>query len=318
MKITNSMVKAYNRCHRQYWYKFVKKIVPKQNALPLKRGSWLHSLLEAKYETGDWHKEQAKLAKEFNGMFEEEREYYGDLPSICEHIMESYDYRWREEDATFDVIETEFEFEVEAPHGHIIGGQADAIVEDQWGMWLMEHKSHKSLPDADYRFLDMQTARYVWALQKLGYPLTGVLWNYIVTVEPKRPKLTQKGVLSKAKCRTDLFTFVETIQSYGLDPRDYKNDILRLKRHNDFFRRERVPKPKLVVDTLVKEAVVVADEIERGVIPVRSIDRSCNWCSYLDLCVTSLYGGDTKSIVKAKYEKATKATYYGYEEIPTE
>jgi CRISPR/Cas system-associated exonuclease Cas4 (RecB family) len=293
-------------------------IVPKRSPLPLRRGSYLHSLLEAKYATGDWRPKQHELAKGFDSMFEEEREYYGDLPRVCEHIMESYDYWWRAEDEELNVIETEYEFEVELPHGHVLGGQADAIVEDEWGMWLMEHKSHKTLPDADYRFLDMQTARYVWALQKLGYPLTGVLWNYIVTVEPKRPKLTQKGVLSKAKCKTDLFTFVDTIQQYGLDPHDYRSDILRLKGRNEFFRRERVPKPKHVIETLVKEAVVVADEIERGVKPVRSIDRSCDWCSYLDICITSLYGGDSQSIVKARYQKATKKDYYGYEDVPTD
>lgn len=315
MKITNSHVKSFNRCRRQYDYKFNRLLVPRSTSLPLKRGSWLHELLEAHYDGRGWESRNEELAEEFNRMFDEEREMYGDLPEICSNIMESYEYHWRNEDAAFDVVATEQVVEVPLPHGHTMEFKFDAIIEDELGRWLMEHKSHKTIPRADYRFIDMQTAKYVWGLNKVGTygEITGVLWNYIRTKEPTKPALLKNGTISKKRrIDTDLFTFVGAVREYGLDPHDYRDVILRLRKHNDFFRRERVPKPKHVIEELVKDTVYVADEIERGYRPVRSIDRSCEFaCSYLDLCIVELYGGDAEDVIRRKYRAATEEDYYG-------
>lgn len=314
--ITNSQMRAYNRCHRQYWYKFDKGLVPKYSTLPLKRGNWLHELLEVKYLTGSWKKKHKELSQGFYAMFEEEREQYGDLPAITANIMRSYDYHWREEDSGLIVIDAEQVIQVPLPHGHIMELKFDAIVEDEYGRWLMEHKSHKTLPRSDYRFLDMQTAKYFWAINQDGRygDLTGVLWNYIRTKEPTKPKMTKKtNRLSRARIDTDVLTFYNSLIEYGLDPHDFRDVLSRLKKHQTFFRRDRVPKPARVAETLVKEMVIVADEIEKGVRPVRSIERGCEFsCSYRDLCITQLYGGDAKDVIKRNYRKATPDDYYGY------
>lgn len=316
MRFSNSQLKAFQRCSRQYYYKFELEYVPRHSSLPLKRGSWLHELLEVKYKGGSWRKRHKELTEEFMGMFEEEREQFGNLPEACAHIMRSYEYKWREEDEDLTIIEVETEFEVELPHGHTMVFKIDGIVEDSWGMWLFEHKTHKSYPKGEYRFVDMQTAKYVYGLRKLGYPITGVLWNYLLTVEPTKPALLKNGTrLSNARIKTDAITFLEAIHEYGLDPDDYKRDIVRLRDHADFFRRERVPKPDLVAKQLVKEAILVADEIEGGFEPIRSIDRSCEmFCPYLGPCLMSLTGGDEQSMLRTGYQKATKDDYYVYAE----
>jgi hypothetical protein len=271
--------------------------------------------LETHYKGGDWTVRNDELAQEFDRMFDEEKDAFGDLPEICANIMESYVYHWREEDSTFEVIAVEELCEAELPGGHTLKFKFDGIVEDEYGRWLMEHKSHRTIPGSTYRFIDMQTARYVWGLNEIGTygEITGVLWNYIRTKEPTKPQLLKSGRLSSRKIDTDLLTYVQAIQEYGLDPRDYKDVILTLKRHNDFFRRERVPKPKSVIETLVKDSVIIADEIERGFEPIRSIERGCEFsCSFLDLCSVELYGGDGDDVRRSKYRKATGDDYYGY------
>jgi hypothetical protein len=228
-------------------------------------------------------------------------------------------YHWREQDSGLTVVEVEKEYEIELPHGHTYAFKIDALVEDEYGLWLMENKSHKTIPGDDYRFLDIQTTKYVYGLIQLGYPIIGVLWNYLCTIEPKKPKLVghreKDGPrLSKARIRTDVLTFVEALHEYGLDPQQYRDDIVRLKRHNTFFRRERVPRPAGVMKRLMQETIVVADEIERGYKPIRTIERGCeNFCPYLNLCMTSLYGGDTKPFEK-NFQKAKVSDYYGYAE----
>lgn len=314
MIITNSEVKTFNRCKRQHMYKFQRQLVPIYSTLPLKRGSWLHELLEAHYTGYGWEKRNAELAGEFYAMFEEEREMYGDLPKIADHIMRSYVYHWKKEDELFEVIAAEEVVQVPLPHGHIYEFKFDAIIEDEYGRWLMEHKSHRTIPRADYRFLDMQTAKYVWGLNRLGSygEIKGVLWNYIRTKEPTVPQiLTKKGAISKRRVDTDVLTYYNAILKQGLDPHDFRDVLSRLKKHQTFFRRERVPKPTKVIETLVKETVIVADEIERGYRPIRSIERGCDFaCSFKDLCIVELYGGDADDVVKHKYRKATKEDYY--------
>lgn len=312
MQITNSQAKAFQRCRNQHHYKFDDLLVPQSHSLPLKRGNWLHELLEAHYLGIDWRERNAELAAEFNKLFEEERERFGDLPGICSDIMQAYCYHWREEDASFKILAVEQVFEVDLPHGHTLQFKVDAIVEDDYGQWLMEHKSHKTYPNDNYRFLDVQSARYVWGLNNLGWEIEGVIWNYLRTKQPSKPKMTKQGRLSKAKMDTELFTYVRGLRELGLDPSDYRDVISRLKKHNTFFRRERVPKPTKVIETLVKEIVHVADDIERGYHPVRSIERGCSFsCDYLDLCMTELYGGDAEQVKKLRFRSAGKDDYYG-------
>jgi PD-(D/E)XK nuclease superfamily len=314
--ITNSMMKSYNRCHRQWDYKFNRELVPQFSSLPLKRGTWLHELLEAHYTGYGWRKRLTELTAEFNKLFDEEKEMYGDLPTICRKIMESYEYHYKKEDAEFDVIAAEQLVQVALPHGHTLEFKFDAVIEDEYGRWLMEHKSHRRIPTADYRFIDMQTAKYVWGLNQIGTygEITGVLWNYIRTKEPTKPKLTKKtGQLSRRRIDTDVLTYYKALVEYGLDPHDFRDVLSRLKKHQTFFRRERVPKPTKVIETLVKETVVVADAIEKGVKPIRSIERGCEFsCSYKDICIVELYGGDADDVLKRRYRPATTDDYYGY------
>lgn len=311
MRISNSMAKSYLRCSRQYDYKYNKLLTSVTTGLPLYRGSWLHELLQANYETGDWKKRNRQLSKEFMALFEEEREVYGDLPTICSSIMESYCYTWREADEAWTVIAVEQEYEVPLPHGHTFVFKIDMLVEDEYGIWLVEHKSHKTLPDDSYRFMDTQTARYAWGLTQLGIPVIGVVWDYLRTKEPTKPHMNKNGKVSRAKLDTDLFTYVSTLQENGIDLREYKDVILALKRNNTFFRRVTMPKPDIIAATLIEELVTTADQIERGDPPVRTIDRSCAYmCSFTDLCVTELYGGDTSLMLKTKYREATAKDYY--------
>lgn len=309
--ISNSMAKSFQRCKKQYDYKFKELIVPKTQGLPLYRGNWLHELLEAWYATGEWKPRHKELTKEYRKLFDEEKEQYGDLPLICGRIMASYVYNWRHEEADWNVVATEAEYEVPLPHGHTFKFKLDALIEDDWGLWLMEHKSHKTIPDSNYRFIDIQTARYFWGIQQVGFKPIGVLWNYIRTKQPGIPHVNKNGKMSKAKIDTDLYTYVSTLRKNGLDPHDYPDVISRLKARNTFFQRERMPKPRQVAKALVKDLVYIADEIERGYHPARTIDRSCSYmCSYLQPCLADLYGGDASQIIKSQFRSTDKTDYY--------
>lgn len=313
IKITNTMVRTAQRCQMQYLYKFEDMLAPNRPGIPLKRGSWIHELLEIHYTGGDWRLHHMKLRAQFLKMFEEEREYYGDLPDHCNRLMRGYLLKWAEEDKNMRIICAEQEFTVKLPHGHTLQFKVDLVTEDEYGVWLWEHKTHKTIPRSDYRFLDVQTTRYLYGLAKNGLRPTGILWNYLRTKPPTVPKLTPKtGVLSNRKIDTELYTYLVTLKKLGLNPRNHRDKINWLRRSEEYFRRVRTPRPWSVVNQLVREAVVTADRIERGIQPVRSVDRTCEYaCSYKDLCITDLYGGDSESLIKANYHTREPGEYYG-------
>jgi len=321
MIVTNSKLKSYLACQRSYWYKYDRLLVPKLTAQPFKRGTWLHELLESHYNGYGWKKRHAELTEEFNRLFDEEKEYYGDLPDFCNRVMASYVFHWKKEDATLKYIAAEDECEVPlpGPGNHTFRLKFDMIVEDEYGRWLFENKSHNTIPGADYRFLDTQSNLYVWALNELGTygEIVGICWNYLRAKAPTIPKLLKSGTaLSKAKIDTDALTMVRAIKEYGLDLDDYRDVISRLQHGTStYFRRERVPAAPKVVETLVAEAAYTAGQMERGYEPVRTISRSCEYCSYKDLCVVDLYGGNSKQMIKLKYKPADKKEYYGFDTI---
>lgn len=315
--ITNSQSKAFLDCTKAYDYKFGQLLTPRRMGLPLKRGAWLHELLEAHYNGYGWKKRNKELAKEFNKMFEEEREYYGDLPTICANIMKAYCYWWKDEDADWEIVEVERKFEVELPSGHTFLFKIDALIEDDYGIWLLEHKSHKNIPGDNQRFIDIQSTRYVWGLRQLGYDVQGVIWNYLRTKEPTKPPQLKRGGISMAKkYDTELFTFVQALKEYGLNPRDFRDRILSLKNHSTYFRRERVPRPEHMMVQMVKEIDEVASQIERGYDIIRNIRTSCvRNCDYLELCMTELYGGDKEQVERLNFRKADTRDYYGLEAV---
>lgn len=317
MKISNSEAKMFTECKRKFFYARVKNLQSKSTALPLYRGTWMHGLLEDYFNSRDWRPRHQEFCSEFEGYFDEEKDVLGDLPKECARLMEVYEYTYDEMDDGINVLGTEVEVEVPLPHGHIYQATLDVVLEDDLGLWVMDHKTHARYPSANFRFTDIQTARYSYAcLKHFGELPSGIIWDYIITKPPTKPQLVDKGRrLSKRKINTDLHTFIRAIKEYGLDPKDYRDDIIRLKeRGSEFLRRDRVPVTKKVVNQLVKELVYTADEIERGFKPVRTIGRHCDWCQFQSLCVTELYGGDAKMVKRTQYERREERYKSGHDE----
>src|SRR5690606_11756426 len=135
----------------------------------------------------DWRDTHARLSTEFDRLFDEEKDYYGDMPTEINQIMESY--IWHYANDPWKVIDTEFQLEAELPDGTIYRGKVDAMVETQFGLFLVDHKTHKTLPDLNFRLKDAQSALYLWAAQQNGLNIQGFIWNYVKWKAPSKPTL---------------------------------------------------------------------------------------------------------------------------------
>lgn len=327
---THSMLKTFRRCPKQAEYKYVHRLKPKRLGSPLKRGTWVHALLEAHGKGEDWMKVHEAYTRKFNLLFDEEKDFYGDMPTEILAIMRSY--LWHYKNDPWEWIDNEFQLEAKLPDGTIYRGKVDGLIRNEFGLWLVDHKTHKTLPDHNFRLLDAQSALYLWAAIENDIPVNGFIWNYIRWKAPSTPKLLKDGSrISDAACDTDYPTFVRALKKYKeenpnfvIRPQDrekaaylkslqYKHGEMQ---RSDMFRRDILEKTPDMIERVVQGAYTTslrmheydfsfADAVER--VP----DRSCTFsCSYTDICTAELMTGDATMLMKQNYTQGDPNDYY--------
>lgn len=310
IKVSNSRAKLWRKCHRAHHYRYVEKLERKKVALPLVRGKALHEMIENRINGKDWMPVLEKYKKEYQKLFREEREEYGDLPGELYRLMRGYEKTYQSEKLKYLRVgkkRAEFEFEVPLIDGVIFVGLIDTVAEDKNGrIWLMEHKTHKTFPTETQRFNDLQTTLYTWVMPQIGFPKPdGVLWDYIRTKAPTIPEPLKKGGLSKKQIDTDYDTYYDAIIQNGLDPEDYEDILERLEGQEEkFYKRIFLPAPKPIVKTVMEDFVQTCQEIKilGEVSKARNITKDCSWCSYFSLCQAEMRGLDSDFIRKTEYK----------------
>lgn len=188
-EVSFSELKTWRTCRQMYHYKYRERLEPRLKSPALKRGAWMHSLLEAYYKGEDWRETHQSLVKQFNELLEEEKEYYGDLPGECEYLMSLYEETYRDKPI---LVEHEFkEFPISPSSRVLLRGRIDLVAEDpKGGIWLVEHKTTSRIPNEDERLVNPQVALYIPVVEHiLGTKVQGVLWNYIRTKIPKKKEV---------------------------------------------------------------------------------------------------------------------------------
>lgn len=321
---TQSMIKTFRRCPKQAQYKYVDRLKPRALGKPLRQGDWMHHLMETKFKGGDWRDTHAIFTSKFNNLFDEEREAIGDLPSECKRMMQSYE--WHYKDETWIVHEVELMLEAELPNGHIFRVKIDLLIEDQFGLWLVDHKFNRQLPNLDMRILDIQSVAYVWAALRMGIPVNGFIWNYVKRKPPTIPQLLKSGErLSARAIETDYPTLARAIKRYGLQRRDYAAWLERLKaqryqhgmpQRSPFFRRNIIERDNEQLKRIMREMLHTSKRMHeypfnQTDIVERNVDRSCTFmCSYTDICTLEAFGGDTRNLRKQRFEQVDPMYYY--------
>jgi hypothetical protein len=306
MRVSNSKIKTWNRCHKQFEFKYIMGLRPKQRKFHLELGSWVHDLLMTRADGENWKARHRILKTKFDNLFEEEKEDLGDLPAEAKRLFTSYLRTYKKIDVDHRVIDTEMDEIITLPSGHEFNFIIDEIYEDAEGLWLRDHKTVSKFMPKDFMLLDAQLTRYFYCAEKMGYtPLMGVEFNEIRTKAPTVPHRNKNGRLSEAKnIDTDYWTYLAAIKGLEQDPKTYKETLRRLWEQDEkFFRRSRLPKDQPVTETMMAELDECIVEIEDAKAYPRSPDKSCEWmCDYKDLCIIDLHGGDISKTIKHRYE----------------
>lgn len=315
--ISWSELKTFQRCPKQHEYKYIQRLVPKAKSRPLYLGSWGHSALEAHYKLGNWRRGHDPFVKEWNSLFQEEREHLmkrgrgksPPLPEIIERIMRSYEWYYRHDE--FRIVAVEQEFEVDTPlilKGEVqrLQGIIDLILEDTDGLWwIWDHKFVGNIPDPTaFHAMDPQLMLYPWAAKEMwGWNIAGIVYNYVKSKPPTIPKLTAKtGQISRRKVNTDYPTLFRFLRENGYDPHDYRDILLPLKKKSPFLRRYKMPRERQVTKEILLDSLSTARRIRSDKRRYRVITRDCQrGCAYHDICRAELNGLDTTLMRKQMF-----------------
>ena len=334
---THSMLKSFGRCPKHAQYKYwerLKKRIMNERDRPLHRGTWMHLLLQEHYMGRDWRVMHRRLSSQFAELFDEEKEALGDLPTECARLMRSYLWHYGADKSDrfhgWKVKAVELKLECPWPddRNRIYRCRLDLMVEDRYGLWIVDHKTHKNLPDIWFRLLDFQSALYIWCAWQNGFPVRGFIWNYVRTKAPTTPSLAYAGTprerLSIAEIDTDYVTYYLGVKALGrlndpvaqaklryLKDQRWAPDAIQT---SPFFRREILEKDDDMIARVVGSAMRTRDRMHAYHWDTlddveRVVDRSCGWCDFNQLCTTELFGGNAKAI-RRDYRVGNPMDYY--------
>lgn len=331
---THSMLQCFNRCPNKAKYQYAQRLKPRYVSTrdkPLRRGTWFHKLLEEYYAGRSWKIAHKKLCHQYDELFDEEKEALGELPNEMLSLMRGYlwHYGANKEDPYhgWRIIATELMLECKWPDGNgLYRCKIDLLAEDQYGLLIVDHKTHNEIPDHTFRLLDHASLRYLWCAQENGFDVNRFTWNYVRAKGPTKPQLayanTKNPRLSTRNIDTDFPTFYRAIKEYGLDPTPYKDRLKSLKaqrwnpdivQSSPFFRRDTLDKNDDMITRVLAASMRTRDRMhgyEWDHSTERVVDRSCKWCEYERLCSVELFDGDADRIRRLNFKQANPLGYY--------
>ena len=313
-----SAIKSFRRCQKMYDYSWRQNLERRKPVVQLIRGTILGLCLDELSEGKSFEPVLAKYEKEYGKLFKAEQTEYGDLISECRRIVLNYQARYKGDGLNYlpgkngekHEIEVETRFEVDGTRVRFTG-HIDKMPQDGNHILVMDHKSHKVIPDESARYNDLQLITYLWLLPLSGFkPAVGVLWDYLRTKPPTVPEVLKNGTLTTRKnIDTDYDTYHKAIIDNGLNPSDYQEQLDRLQAEgsDNYFLRVKIPAPpKAMIENMVDDfKATIAEMIfaEKTGRFTRNMSKDCSWCSKYSLCQAELRGLDSSFIRKADYKE---------------
>ncbi|MGH3834115.1 MAG: PD-(D/E)XK nuclease family protein [Pseudonocardiaceae bacterium] len=322
---THSMLSRFGRCPRAAMYAYYDKLRPRSIRRPLRMGVWFHYLLEAHYSGNDWRAVHEKLTLQHEDSFFDEE--VGDIPNSCERLMRSYLWHYQlEKKYGWKILDVEVKLVAVWPDGSEYWCRFDLLVEDANGdIWIVDHKLRTRMPGVYMYLLESQNLAYIWAAWKNKIKVKGFIWNVVRMKPPVIPRVLKNNTLSKRKIMTDYPTLAKVIRDNEMDPRDYADDLRRLKavywrpdktQESPFFFRHALDADPEIIRRKIKEMYKTRKRMARYNFEDRDavervVDRTCEThCDYTLLCSTELIGGNADNVRRLNYREVDPLDHY--------
>lgn len=311
LRIRFSEISTFLKCRKMHQIQWVRQIEPRKTDDRMLIGTWGHAALKALFLGNG----PAKEVKTEIDLYREGKPYLaarsehdemGRVALACAEkaykaIIKEYEPVMVEETLFFDYGEN-----VQ------LTGTPDVILRERaTGLtWLFDHKFRKNFRPPDSEVLNLQMVFYAKLLELVkGITVVGSKQLQIHPFEPKVPKVTLSGKLSKQNITSDWATYCNAVLANGENPDDYLDMKAKLADHV-FFEWDSLTclrSPEELDSVWTEEIKPAADSIVQAhrahLQPARCFDfGTCNFCSVKELCVAEMKGEDTSIMLKQTFK----------------
>lgn len=193
LEVSNNSTSIMRSCQKKYEWTYIYGLKPVKRSTALSLGSVIHEVFDLYYKGSTKDECLQHIVDVMDGQIAncapEEAEDLMIVKYILRGMWLSYPFRVD----VFSKIFSEIEFKVKVPgtRGILFVGKVDGIVVDPVGkMWVRELKT-TSTTFSQFEVRSRRASQgtgYIWAMRKLGYPVEGIVYDYV-----KKP-LLRKGV----------------------------------------------------------------------------------------------------------------------------
>lgn len=315
-KVSQSKVNTYRLCVQKYSYRYVELLEKRTKSRPLKFGTIVHKMAEAHAAKKDPIKVLKQIEIKDRKLFRAEREAYGDIVADSTYIMKAYIDFWKKEPLEYIKVEgrlAEHPLEMKIDDGILFKGKVDGFAKNKGMRWLVEHKTHKSIPNDDHRWRNLQTCVYIPVSEMHGWgKLDGVVWDYVRSKPPTRPQVLKSGELSTRQLDSLPQVVIDILRENNLNLSDYSELIASQELNmTTYFQRTYTPTKPKVIKAIFSDFLTTAREMaDKKRKPVKNIGIHCSWCAYESLCRAQLQGNDVEFIKEREYVHEEEFAHY--------
>ncbi len=265
MKVSNSKLNVWDRCHFKYKLSYVDEWVSKTKSPALARGSMIHELIGMHDEGRSWAEIVEKIqeyARNGSEITEVSR-----VATLVERYVTDYaptaNIGW-----DFHSTERYLKIPLVTPGGneYNLEGYIDGLVNLNGKTWLLERKTYGGSQWAwkpTQILMDSQTPLYCAALRSQGVEVYGIIFDLINTYEYKKPP-----------------------------------DLDKL------FQREKSYRTPGELDSILYQTGLAVDEILAHKGPYRkSLQRDCDFCPFQEPCLYDVKGVPIDSFLSTNFKK---------------
>jgi hypothetical protein len=270
LEVSNNSLSILRACPKKYEWHYIHGLTPFKKSHHLSLGSILHQAFDMHYKgfTADdvLNYILVTIDEEIAKASPEESE---DLVNVKNTLLGMWIY-YPKNLSAFASIQAEKEFRIPIGKDIVFVGKIDGLVEKDGKLWIRELKTTSmSFEQFEKRSLNAsQGTAYVWAMQKLAYPVQGIIYDFV-----KKP-LLRKG-------RN------ETIDQFGSRIiNDYK------ERPSEYFKRHYSYRSPEAIELFEKDLISSLAELQTRIDLVswpRNPDQCWNFnseCPFRKICFT--------------------------------
>lgn len=314
LRIRYSEISTFLKCRKKHSIQWVREIEPRNTNDRFLVGTWGHAALKAMFLKQDAFEMVDKEVQDYR----EGKQY---LPPIVEH-MEMARVALVAAEKAYDALILEYEpvmVEETLFYDYSstvqLTGTPDLVAKQRStdAIWLFDHKFRSTFRPASSEDFNLQMFFYTKLLQLTkGLDVVGSRQLQIKPLEPKEPKITKDGKISRQNITTDWESFRHAVLANGEDPDSYLDMKSKLEDHKflDWDTCAALRSLEEINEVWTNEilpavgSIIQAHRHPGTVHPARCFDfGACNFCEVNSLCVAEMKNEDISVMMKSSYKQ---------------